>query len=113
MNNLYITGDCHGDFQRFTTRNFPQLKEMDRNDCVIICGDHGGVWAGEQADKHKLDWLEAKPFTLSAHALYPSPCRKRQGSLTPLSLLSPRDPLRWARVGPPLLWTATTRTSTC
>ena len=63
MNKLYITGDCHGDFQRFTTRNFPPLKEMDRNDCVIICGDHGGVWAGEQADGHKLDWLEAKPFT--------------------------------------------------
>ena len=63
MNNLSITGDCHGDFQRFTTRNFPQLQGMDRDDCVIICGDHGGVWAGEQADKHKLDWLEDKPFT--------------------------------------------------
>ena len=63
MNKLHITGDCHGDFQRFTTRNFPQLKGMDRDDCVIICGDHGGVWAGEQADGHKLDWLEAKPFT--------------------------------------------------
>ena len=35
MNKLYITGDCHGDFQRFTTRNFPQLKGMDRDDCVI------------------------------------------------------------------------------
>ena len=60
---VYITGDTHGDFQRFTTRNFPQLKGMSRDDYIIITGDHGGVWSGEQADRHKLDWLEAKPFT--------------------------------------------------
>ena len=28
---VYISGDTHGDFQRFSTRNFPQLKEMDRD----------------------------------------------------------------------------------
>lgn len=60
---IYVTGDCHGGFQRFTTQNFPQLKGMGRDDYVIICGDHGGVWAGEQADGRKLGWLEDKPFT--------------------------------------------------
>jgi len=35
----------------------------------------------------------------SSQALYPSPRRKRQGSLTALLLLSPCDPLRWARMG--------------
>ena len=30
---------------------------------MIIAGDHGGVWAGEQADGHHLNWLEDKPFT--------------------------------------------------
>ena len=34
---IYITGDCHGDFQRFTTRNFPQLKGLGR-DCQRRCG---------------------------------------------------------------------------
>lgn len=63
MSKLYITGDCHGDFNRFATKKFPQLKEMDRDDCVIITGDFGGVWSGEQKDRHKLDWLEDKPFT--------------------------------------------------
>ena len=105
MSKLYITGDCHGEFQRFTTKNFPQQKGMDRDDCIIVTGDFGGIWAGEQADGHKLDWLEAKPFTSSVQAPYPSPRRKRQDSLTPLSLLSPRDPLRWARVGTPSLRT--------
>ena len=60
---IYITGDCHGDFNRFAAKNFPQLKEMGRDDCVIITGDFGGIWSGEQADGHKLDWLEDKPFT--------------------------------------------------
>ena len=63
MSKLYITGDCHGDFDRFTTKKFPQLKEMDRDDCIIITGDFGGVWSGEQKDRPKLDWLEDKPFT--------------------------------------------------
>ena len=60
---IWVTGDTHGDFQRFTTKNFPQLKGMNREDCMIIAGDFGGVWAREQADGHKLDWLEDKPFT--------------------------------------------------
>ena len=60
---IYVTGDTHGGFQRFTTKNFPQLKGMNREDCMIIAGDFGGVWAGEQADGHHLDWLEDKPFT--------------------------------------------------
>lgn len=60
---IYITGDTHGDFQRLTRRNFPQQRGMNRDDYLIICGDFGGVWAGEQADRHKLDWLEDKPFT--------------------------------------------------
>lgn len=75
---IWVTGDCHGDFQRFTPEEFPQQKEMSRDDCIIITGDCGGVWAGEQTDSYKLDWLEDKPFTSSAHALYPPPRRKRR-----------------------------------
>jgi len=63
MSSIYVTGDCHGDFQRFTRKNFPHLKGMNRADYMIIAGDFGGVWAGEQADGHYLDWLEDKPFT--------------------------------------------------
>ena len=60
---VWITGDCHGDFHRFTLEGFPQQKGMGRDDYMIICGDHGGVWAGERADGYKLDWLENRPFT--------------------------------------------------
>ena len=36
---------------------------MGRDDYMIVTGDLGGVWAGEQADSNRLDWLEAKHFT--------------------------------------------------
>ena len=38
---IYITGDCHRNFERFNTRNFPEQKEMSKEDYVIICGDFG------------------------------------------------------------------------
>lgn len=60
---IFTTGDCHGDFQRFSTKRFPQQNEIGRDDCVIIAGDFGGVWSGEQVDGYKLDRLEDKPFT--------------------------------------------------
>ena len=41
---IYITGDCHSNFERFIPRNFPEQKEMTKDDYVIICGDFGGVW---------------------------------------------------------------------
>lgn len=63
---IYVTGDCHREFTRFNTRNFPEQKEMTKNDYVIICGDFGGVWDKQtesKEEKHLMDWLESKPFT--------------------------------------------------
>ena len=63
---IYITGDCHADFTKFNMENFPEQKEMTKDDYVIICGDLGGVWMkDEESEKEKwwLDWLERKSFT--------------------------------------------------
>ncbi|MBQ1312358.1 MAG: metallophosphoesterase [Blautia sp.] len=63
---IYITGDCHQDFRRFSTRVFLQQKEMAKNDYVIVCGDFGGVWNRKEEnkeEKHLMDWLEEKSFT--------------------------------------------------
>lgn len=37
---IYITGDCHGGFDRFENDKFSNLT---KNDYVIICGDFGGI----------------------------------------------------------------------
>lgn len=60
---IYITGDCHGGFQRFGSKYFPQQKQMSQDDYMIICGDFGGLWNGSQEENYWLDWLEEKPFT--------------------------------------------------
>ena len=60
---IYITGDTHGGFQRFTTDNFPQQKKMGRDDYAVVAGDFGGVWDGSPREAYWLDWLEKKPFT--------------------------------------------------
>ena len=49
---IYITGDCHSNFERFNTRNFPEQKEMTKDDYVIICGDFGGVWNSRLYSNH-------------------------------------------------------------
>ena len=60
---IYITGDTHGGFQRFNTRNFPQQKQMNRSDYVVVTGDFGGVWDDSPREAYWLNWLEEKPFT--------------------------------------------------
>ena len=62
---IYITGDCHREFGRFSTKNFPEQNEMTKDDFVIICGDFGGIWDKEESkeEKYYLDWLNNKPFT--------------------------------------------------
>ena len=63
---IYVTGDTHGDFRRFTSHNFPEQSEMTKDDYVVICGDFGGVWgryAESCQERYWLDWLNEKPFT--------------------------------------------------
>lgn len=65
---IYITGDTHGDFKhRFNTENFPEQREMTKDDYVIICGDFGGIWEvgwESKQEKHILDWFDSRNYTL-------------------------------------------------
>ncbi len=65
---IYITGDTHANFSnRFNTENFPEQKEMTKDDYVIICGDFGGVWDIGWESKHEkwwFDWFEGRSYTL-------------------------------------------------
>lgn len=60
---IFVTGDCHANWNKFSTRNFPEQKEMTRDDFIIVCGDFG-IWHDNQEERYWLDWLEAKNFTL-------------------------------------------------
>ena len=60
---IYVTGDTHGDWSRFSMKNFPMQKEMNRNDYVIVCGDFG-IWDNSNAENYWLNWLSDKSFIL-------------------------------------------------
>ena len=62
---IYVTGDLHGNFERFKPKYFPEQANMTKDDMVIIAGDFGGVWFGDSRDDETLDWLERLPFTLA------------------------------------------------
>lgn len=60
---IFVTGDTHGDWMsRLKTDSFPEQKEMNKDDYVIVCGDFG-IWDNSNKEKHNLDWLEDKTFT--------------------------------------------------
>ncbi|MBR3354599.1 MAG: metallophosphoesterase [Oscillospiraceae bacterium] len=66
---IYITGDIHGDPERFSSSIFPEGKNLKRDDVVEILGDFGLVWdyQGESdQETYWLDWLEKKPWTTVA-----------------------------------------------
>lgn len=60
---IYITGDCHGEWDRFSMENFQEQKVMTRDDYVIVCGDFG-IWDDSPRERWWLDWFEKKNFTL-------------------------------------------------
>lgn len=60
---VYVTGDCHANFARFSMDSFPEQKEMTRDDFVIVCGDFG-IWHDDWNEQARFDELEAMPFTL-------------------------------------------------
>ncbi len=46
---IYLTGDCHGDFGRFSRKQRTQMPfEITENDFVILCGDMGLLWARDR-----------------------------------------------------------------
>lgn len=62
---IYITGDTHIpiDINKLSTSNFPEQKQMTKNDYVIICGDFGGVWNNSKEEIYWRKWLNEKKFT--------------------------------------------------
>jgi len=63
---IYLTGDTHIpiDIKKLNTSNFPQQKDMTRDDYVIVLGDFGLFWHKDKTFYHWRNWLEEKPFTL-------------------------------------------------
>ena len=65
MSRIYITGDTHCDidWNKLNTSNFPEQKQMTKDDCVLIAGDFGGVWGMDKTDRYIIKTYESRNFT--------------------------------------------------
>lgn len=66
---LYVTGDTHGDvISRFSFKRKPILRNLTKDDIVIILGDFGIPWnhLTQEHDVYAAKWLDEKPWTTIA-----------------------------------------------
>lgn len=66
---VYITGDTHGDINRFSTRYFYEESTLGKDDVLIVCGDFGFIFENPDSDKYQeeqdtLDKLSKKPYII-------------------------------------------------
>lgn len=59
---IYVTGDTHGDFERFKD---PALKKLGKDDTLIICGDFGFIWDGSKRERAILKKIAEKDYTVA------------------------------------------------
>ena len=61
---VYVTGDMHGDINRFSDAFLPNESQWTENDYLIVCGDFGFIFLNNEREKEQLDYLEQKPYTI-------------------------------------------------
>ena len=62
---VYVVGDIHGELEiyKINNRNFPEQKQMTKNDYLVILGDFGLVWNGSKREEKILENLSKRKFT--------------------------------------------------
>ncbi len=58
---IYITGDTHGELERFKSK---ALRGLGKGDVLFVLGDFGFLWDGGREEQKRLDWLAKRPYTI-------------------------------------------------
>ena len=62
---IYITGDTHGEFERFSTKRLrKQGMEPGEQDYVIVCGDFGLCWKRNKTFEYHCKYFAEKKYTI-------------------------------------------------
>ena len=61
---MYITGDVHGDINRFSEAFILNETSLTKDDYLIICGDFGFIFLNDNEEKEWLDALAKKPYNI-------------------------------------------------
>ena len=58
---IYVTGDMHGDLERFSLR---AIKKLKADDTLIVLGDFGFLWSGDEEEKKKLEFISSRRYNV-------------------------------------------------
>lgn len=58
---LYVTGDTHGDIERFKTKI---VKSLKKTDTLIVCGDFGFLWDSSFGEQKILKLLTKRRYKI-------------------------------------------------
>ena len=59
---IYLTGDTHGDLERFRSK---ESKKIKKGDILLVCGDFGFLWDGSKQEEKNLRWLGKQKYTIA------------------------------------------------
>ncbi len=59
---VYVTGDMHGAVERLYDREWSKLKS---GDTLIVLGDFGYLWSGDEEERQIIDYLSKRKFTVA------------------------------------------------
>ena len=62
---IYCTGDTHSKvIERFSFKHNPELRQLTKNDTMVITGDWGAIWDAmpSKQDKYILDWMNSQKY---------------------------------------------------
>lgn len=61
---VHLKGDTHGVLDIASINEWEQEYAIEEDDILIILGDFGGVWFGDEQDDNELEWWAEKPYTI-------------------------------------------------
>lgn len=62
--NIYTVGDLHGERLRFTHTGYAIEGNLKKDDILIVCGDFGFVFFGNEKERKFLDQLEKRDYLI-------------------------------------------------
>lgn len=58
---IFVTGDMHGDIERFLKKD---VKKLKKGDTLIILGDFGFIWRGGEEEKKNLEFIASRKYNV-------------------------------------------------
>lgn len=59
---VYVTGDMHGEWERFKSK---EMRKLKAGDTLLVCGDFGFIWDDSRRERAALKKISTLPYTVA------------------------------------------------